>query len=239
MSEPHRQVLRLATYNIHACVGSDGQRRPDRILAVLAELDADIIAVQEVDSRRLGPGDPDQFELLARDTGMHAVAGSNIRAHRGNYGNVLLSRWAPVRTARVDLSVAGREPRGAIDATFAIGRRVLRIVATHLGLRRRERRQQFRRLDDLVEADAGTSDVVALAGDFNVWGISLPYRRQGWRWHRRSSVRSFPARWPLLSLDRIAVSPPAQVLEIAAHRSPLARVASDHLPVVATLEWSA
>jgi endonuclease/exonuclease/phosphatase family metal-dependent hydrolase len=213
----------------------DGRHDPDRVAAVIRELDADLIGLQEVDSRRGSEGGIDQLEYLARASGCSYVAGPTLRRHDGESGNGLLTRH-PIRSHRLfDLSVHGREPRGAIDVELEHAGVVVRVVVTHLGLRARERREQGGRLLQLLAARG--EQVAVLLGDFNEWGLSSRLLR---RLHRNfgpgRSVRTFPAPLPLLPLDRIWARPHAAVVELAAHRSRLARRASDHLPVRAVLD---
>ena len=117
-TRPGRQVV-AATYNIHRCVGADGRYNPGRVALVLEELNADLIGLQEVDSRLAAAGACDQLTFLARRLGFNVVAGLNIVCHRGHYGNALLSRWPILNSRLIDLSAAGREPRGGIDAAVA------------------------------------------------------------------------------------------------------------------------
>ena len=222
------------SYNVHSCVGTDGRLAPERVLAVLDELRADIIGLQEVGSRSGGTG-IDQFAHLAQATGMAAVEGPIPSGHRsGRYGNALLSRLPLLETRLLDLSQAGREPRGAIVARLDLGGgRRLRVVNSHLGLRAAERsRQVGRLLEVLDETDDGGPTV--FLGDFNEW---VPYswrlRRIRQRFGRAPRPVTFPSTLPVLALDRIWFSPGLTVTRLAAHRSKLARRASDHLPVVA------
>ena len=218
--------IRVATYNIHGGIGLDRRHDLPRIIRVIDELHADIIGLQEV----AGTPDADAMELIAHECGYWAVAGPNIVEHRGHFGNLLLSRW-PIREHRLlDISVASREPRGAIDAR---GAQHLQVIVTHLGLRRGERRKQLARLNNAVSSD---DTPAVILGDFNT-----PTRRElhraglGGGWAPRLAPRSFPANLPLLALDRIWVRPDALLHSVRAHRSRLSRVASDHLPVVASL----
>jgi len=223
----------VVTWNIHRCIGSDGRHDPGRVLRVLAELDADVLALQEVSARRGGRGDIDQFRLLARSTGMRALEGATFRRRRAHYGNVLLTRLPARRVDRLDLTRPGREPRGAIDAVLEGPAGPLRVVATHLGLRRRERRAQARYLAGRLEA--APEPLVLLLGDLNSpLGRSVGALRRAVG--RLRGPRSFPARRPLLRLDRVAARPDGALRCVAAHTSPTARIASDHLPVRALLD---
>lgn len=231
-SNPQGNLLRLATYNIHACVGRDGRSNADRIAEVIRELGAEIVGLQEVDSRPGRGTASQQMAYLAGATRYDAIPGPTILRHDRSYGNVLLTRH-PIDAARqIDLSLPGREPRGAIDAVLKAHGARLRVLVTHLGLRAAERRAQLHRLVELLPRDP--MEPIILMGDFNEW---LPYR---------SSLRqlralfghcpappSFPSRWPVIALDRIWISPFRVLITTRAHRSGLARVASDHLPVKA------
>jgi endonuclease/exonuclease/phosphatase family metal-dependent hydrolase len=226
-----RGRLVLASYNVHRCVGVDGRRDPARIARVIRELEADVVALQEVD----GGDDPDDpLGTVARAAGYAVFAGPTLERDDTPYGNAVLTRLPARRLARHDLSVAGREPRGAIELAVQGPAGGLRLVATHLGLGRRERRAQIRRLLALVES--APDGPLALLGDMNEW---LPLGRSLGSLQRRlgacPALPTFPARRPLLALDRIWVLPASAVVRRSVHRSPLARRASDHLPVVAEL----
>ena len=231
--------LTVASYNIHRCYGRDGRHDPDRIAAVIRELDADVVALQEVESMPRSEAGAeqaglDQFEYLAVATGFGVVAAPTLMNHRAQYGNVLLTRHPVVDVRRVDLSVPGREPRGAIDVDVAVGTRRVRVIATHFGLRVRERRDQVRRLLAAVGDDRDAALVVL--GDFNEWipGVGVLQALHA-RLGHGTAIRTFPARRPLLALDRIWVQPAAALLDVHVHASDRARAASDHLPICARL----
>ena len=234
--EPHR-TLRVASYNIHRCVGSDGRCDPGRVAGVLDELQCDIVGLQEVDNSP-GPAPTSmQLEYLAARAGMHAVAGLRIVRHMGHYGNALLTRHRILGVRRHDLSVSSWfEPRGAVDAELDIEGLACRVLVTHLGLVPGERRQQTRMVLALV-GETPFDEPLVLLGDINEW---LPIGRSLRALHalfgRPPYARSFPATFPLFALDRIWTRPRDSLRTMRAHRSRLAREASDHLPVVG--EWS-
>jgi len=222
----------VASYNVHRCVGGDGTFDPGRTLAVLRELDADAVALQELQWR---PGDAIHLlQELAQELGYAALPGPTLLRPDGHYGNAVLTRLPVRHTVSVDLSVPGREPRGALNALLETSAGPLRLVATHLGLRPYERRLQMRRL---LALRRGHASAMVLLGDINEWFLwGRPLRWLRARFGRTPSPRSFPARWPLLALDRIWVEPRSSLRQLRAHASPLARAASDHLPLRAVLE---
>ncbi|HMD64457.1 MAG TPA: endonuclease/exonuclease/phosphatase family protein [Stellaceae bacterium] len=230
------------TYNIHTCVGVDRRYDPGRIAAVLREINADIACLQEVDARRGTGRHADQWAYLGEATGCQVILGTGVRAQCGRFGNAILTRF-PVLTARsIDLTVAGYEPRGAIDADLLFGDRLLRVIATHFGLRAAERRLQANRL---MAALGGSlpprrreADAVLLMGDLNEWrGRSGAIRAFDRRLGPSAAERTFPSWMPVLALDRIYADGPAVLREVGVYRSPLARLASDHLPLVGNLCW--
>jgi endonuclease/exonuclease/phosphatase family metal-dependent hydrolase len=235
--------VRVVTYNIHTCVGVDRRYDPRRISTVLKEIDADIACLQEVTSRRRGEHHPEQWAYLGAATGYQVVMGAGARQRSGRFGNAILTRF-PVLAARlIDLTVAGYEPRGAIDADILISERILRVIATHFGLHAEERRQQATRLmAALSEPPAPTrhqAQALVLMGDLNEWrGRSGAVRSLDRRLGPSASARTFPSWMPVLPLDRIYAHGPAVLRDVGVYRSSLARLASDHLPLVGSLCWS-
>ena len=229
-----RTRLRVASYNIHACVGADGQRDPARVAAVLREIDADIIGLQEVDARAGETSTSQQMEYLASTLGHHAIAGPTLLRHDGHYGNALLTRRPVLDVRHVDLTVYRREPRAALDVDLNFDGVAVRVVVTHLGLLPGERRTQVRRLlDQLGESRAA---VVVVCGDINEWfAVGRPLRWLHARLGRTAAVATFPAAFPVFALDRIWVHPQTSLMALAAHASPAARQASDHLPLTADI----
>lgn len=221
---------RVAAYNIHRAVGSDRRRDPARIAAVIREIDADVVGLQEVDWQD-GPDDS-PFEYLAHLPGYEAVAGPNLRDHRGHYGNMLLTRRPLGRVRLVDLSEPGREPRGAIDVdVIARDGMELRVVVTHLGLGLRERWRQAARLSAATAGRPGQPTL--FIGDFNDWLPGSPTLRPLLRGCAATAgPASFPAVLPVLALDRILGRALPVRPDVRRHASALARMASDHLPVV-------
>lgn len=220
-------VFTVATYNIHKCVGRDGRFDPARIFAVLAELDADVIGIQEFDNRAHRPAiTADDF---AEATGYQVLECPALPDGTGYHGNLLLTRLN-VRHHRVaDISVGRYEPRMALIAEVD---GPVEVAVSHFGLWPPARRTQAKRFVASLNSE---HPVVALA-DLNEW---LPFlgadRIIASRIGRDYTVKSFPARAPLVAYDRIWASPPLRLANLRAHRTPLSRVASDHLPVRAEI----
>ncbi len=226
--------MRVATYNVHKCVGPDGAYRPDRIASVIAELNADVIAIQEADQRfgkKNGLLNPDH--LLAT-TGMHLLSQSDLPGGHGWHGNTLLVRNKPIAYDRRRLTLPGMESRGAVVADIDFGVGPIRFVATHLGLLRNCR---YRQAGAILSALAHAPPMpTVLLGDLNEWrGSRGPLSVFEPFFGRSPRCPSFPSRLPLLSLDRIMGWPRDLVTEVRTHKTPLARAASDHLPVKAVL----
>lgn len=226
-------MIRVATYNVHGFVGRDGRRDPKRIAEVIRGLDCDVVGLQEVDSR----GASAALDELERGTGMEAVAGATIVDPDGEYGNALLTTTRILERRRHDLTVNGREPRGAIEVRIeAPSGPELSMIVTHLGLRRRERRRQVERLLEICGNDRLRRPLV-VAGDFNEWwplGRSLGMLRSVLG--SSPAVPTFPAWRPVLALDRIWTTPLRPQSRVRAVRTALTGVASDHLPLIADLE---
>jgi endonuclease/exonuclease/phosphatase family metal-dependent hydrolase len=228
----------IASYNIHKCVGTDGKFDPARTAAVIAELDADIVALQEVDERygrRAGLLDLETIAGAANLTPLHIPANG---ASHGWHGNMILARKGKVHEVHT-LRLPGVEPRGALIVDLEYNDTPLRIIAAHLGLLRQSRSLQAKAL---LDAANGVDRPTILLGDLNEWRV-----------RNRSSLLtllpefgpldavlpSFPSGYPILALDRILTRPPGMIAALEVHQSPLALVASDHLPVKAQLNLNA
>ena len=238
--------LRVATYNIHRALGRDGRLDPDRVADVILGLDADVVALQEVETPLVST----PAALLGRlaDAGYEPLLGPTITSDRHSYGNVLLTRLPVLACSRVDISVAQREPRGLIDARLALPpaagshpggnpRPALRCLATHLGLNAAERRRQIERIAEQIDAgrDSGNRRVAPtiLLGDFNEWWPRDHLKPIDNRLERTPARATWPSRWPLLALDRIWYGGALNLDRMHVVSSRQARVASDHLPLVA------
>jgi endonuclease/exonuclease/phosphatase family metal-dependent hydrolase len=236
-------TFRLATYNAHRCIGMDGRQSVRRVLRVLAEIDADIIAIQEVSA--VGFNQADQ---IAAELGMHSVFCPTLHGPDA-YGHGLLSRY-PFTVNAVGLlplvrEAAYKEPRGAIWVEIQMGLRSLNIVSTHLALGRADRTAQ---IDALLGPNwiggLPPDTPMILCGDFNFTPPGRNYRRLAARFrdvqlaHSRGPVlKTFSTVCAVARLDHMFLSPHFTVLGVDSPRTHLTSVASDHFPLVADLRW--
>lgn len=237
------------TYNVHGCVGCDRRLDHARIAAVIAEEDPDVVALQELDVSRDRSGRAHQARIIAGhlNMGFHFHPAFRIRDEE-EYGDAILSRW-PLRVRRAAAlpTVKERlafEPRGALWVEVEVNGRVIQVINTHLGLSNNERKAQIAALmgeEWLQHPECAAPSV--LCGDFNAIPGSRVYRSavQGMRDTQRMILGqrarpTFPSRWPLLRLDYILVSSDLRCETVRVINSKLARVASDHLPLVADVD---
>lgn len=227
--------LTFASYNIHKGVGTDRRRDPDRIITVLREIDADVIALQEAD-RRIG----ERASVLERaaldDTPWKPVEVARRPRSLGWHGNAILVRRGFEVVEAEPLALPMLEPRGAARADLLCHGVRVRVVGMHLDLSGLRRRDQIHAVLDHVGRCAEPCPTV-LMGDFNQWGVNGGAMRAfGPDWHVLDTGRSFPSRQPIARLDRIVTSPEWTCVRHSVHHSATAATASDHLPVVAELE---
>ena len=224
--------LRFATYNVHSCIGVDGRHDPDRVARVIDELDADLVALQEFTYPLDIALETRTPVVLTSLTDYQCALGPTRSNTQQCFGNVILTRHPIVEVHRIDISMERREPRGALAATVDIDGVRWHVLAAHLGLKLQERQFQVRQILEYLREVRDTPLVVL--GDFNDWlpGRSVVHALDD-HLGRPPRVRSFPVSRPLLSLDRIWVHPASALQRVRVHRSPTARLASDHYPVVA------
>ena len=240
--------LRVATYNVHGCVGMDGQRSESRIAEVVASLSADIVGLQELDQNRARSGAVDQAGVIAKQLGWHHFFHPAMRRAEELYGDAILSRY-PI-TVRHAVELPGfapwycRETRGITwaEADTPLGR--IHIINTHFGLGRRERLLQARLLTSPEWLGSMPADApLIVLGDFNSLPWSTAYHIIGSQLRdvRRLigsafSFRTYPTALPALAVDHIFISAAFKPTGMHVHRVSPARIASDHFPLVADLE---
>ncbi|MBB4075889.1 endonuclease/exonuclease/phosphatase family metal-dependent hydrolase [Bartonella fuyuanensis] len=228
--------LTVASYNVHKCIGVDKIFNPTRIVRVIAELQVDILALQEADRRfgeRIGLIN---LQLLKSETGLFPVPLNTMSPHgHGWHGNALFLRKGYVYDT-LQVTLPGLEPRGAVIVELEMATGPIRIIAAHFGLLRYSRKQQTKMLLAILQKRSLMPTL--LIGDFNEWRMGKSSSLNHFSPYFDNTleiVPSFPSRLPFLALDRVFAFPHQLVTRIENHHSPLARIASDHLPIKAYL----
>lgn len=237
-------MFRLATYNVHRCLGTDRTLDIARIAEVLAHCRADIICLQELDVGRARTGGIDQARAIADHLSMDVHFNAAMTLEAEQYGDAILTHLPERLVKRGALptvrGVPGLEPRGALWVEVEAEGQRLNVLTTHLGLVPREQRLQAEALagpEWLGHADC--SGPTILAGDLNVTSISRPYKVLTERLDDAQirlglspSVKTFPASFPAIRIDHLLVSPQIDVRSVASPQISKARIASDHRPLV-------
>ena len=230
--------LRIVTYNVHRCRGLDRRILPRRIAEILGPLQADIIALQEVLGK--GPSGRGQDEELGAALGMGWVMAPTRYVRKHLFGNVVLSRFPIAQDCQFDLTWKKRKARCCQRADLRVGSHLLRVYNVHLGTGLGERRYQAGKLARILE-DQHTGNPQVVLGDFNEWGRGLtsamltPGLKSLDLRSFLTRRRTYPGFFPLLHLDHIFYDPRIDVFNVEIPRTRLAKVASDHLPIVADL----
>lgn len=220
--------LVLASWNIRKCIGLDRRRDPARVVRVLNEIDADIVALQEAD-RRLGSRPaalPDY--LLRRETDYIPIDAGGHESSLGWHGNAILMKSEIFCVNRHSLSLPGLEPRGALIAELEAKGVRLRVVGLHLGFLRPYRQRQLRAIREHLTTLSTMPTVVM--GDFNEWSASKGFESLG-DFHVHSPGATYHSRRPIAPLDRFAASKEIRIGNTEIVRTQLSRVSSDHLPI--------
>jgi endonuclease/exonuclease/phosphatase family metal-dependent hydrolase len=228
--------VRIATYNIHRCRGMDRRVVPARIVEVLRDIDADVIALQEVIGA--GPAGAGQAEEIGAGLGMGWVMNCVRTLRQHQYGNVILSRYPIVHHSQYDLSWRTCEPRHCQRADLQLEGRVLHVYNVHLGTAVLERRYQAGRLASFVH-DRRVTGAKVLLGDFNEWMKGLATKTLSALFesvdisHHLKRRRTYPGIFPVVHLDHIYYEGAVEVASVEMPRTRKALMASDHLPLVA------
>ena len=237
--------IRIATYNIHKCRGMDGRTSPERIAAVIGELDADMVAIQEILDVQDGRPKFDQARRIHGELkGYDRCFGENRTLHGGPYGNMTLSRFPVQLCQNYDVTWRHRERRGCLRSDVVLGDGVvLHVFNVHLGTSFIERRHQGRRLlsDAVLKRVEGQGPTIVV-GDFNEWtrGLTSRLMRDAFEAVEPRAflryARTYPGVLPVLHLDHFYYDKQLELRSFRLHRSRKALVASDHLPLVAEFE---
>ncbi|WP_051694516.1 endonuclease/exonuclease/phosphatase family protein [Desulfohalovibrio reitneri] len=228
--------LRVLSYNVHAWVDRDGRFDPERVLAVVESARADVVCLQEVvlDPENDEPHHAPTLGEVSERLNMLAVPGPTLERKGAPYGNLLLSRFHVLGRRLVDISHPGREPRGIIDVDLETPGGVLRVMTTHLGLSPVERTAQVRWLMEQVKAESWP---LVLCGDFNEWIPGRPGRMKR-HFGSTPAPKTFPARLPMLALDRVWCRPRAILRNLEVMGGFEASRASDHRPLLADIDFA-
>ena len=234
--------MRLLSYNIHKGIGGRDRRyRLERIIDVIEQENPDVICLQEVDRNVKRSRFHNQPELLAEYfNSAEQLYQLNVHLKTGGYGNLILSRWPLVSSHQISLRYNGKKPRGAQIVVVESPEGKLHLVNWHLGLAENERRWQVRHLLEhrLFQESAHLPTVIM--GDYNDWRNQLEYavfREHQFQQatHPASRFRSFPAYLAMGALDKLFYRGEILVRHVKIAKSAIARVASDHLPLVVDL----
>lgn len=230
-------MIRVASYNIRKSVGLDRQRRPERIIEILNEINADVVALQEVDRRTGTRPTTIPRDMIERETDLKIVDISIRPDSIGWHGNALLVHKDSeiLQTRRHDVPVL--EPRGAISADIILKGVKMRIVGAHLGLLRHFRKQQIRTITQQID-QLNDGLPTLIMGDLNEWHPDGSLAEFGETYAIATPGPSFHSSKPVASLDRIILCNQLALLEGAVHHSDLSKVASDHLPIWADISPS-
>jgi endonuclease/exonuclease/phosphatase family metal-dependent hydrolase len=227
--------LRVMSYNIRKAVGLDWRRKPDRILAVLDEIAPDIVVLQEAD-KRLGDRPAAIPHVLIETHGAYEPIDPGPGPSLGWHGNAVLLRRGLVGEVVDRLALPGLEPRGALLTRLSGAGPDFLLVAAHLGLDRASRRRQ---IAAILDAAGSVRLPMVMAGDLNTRRPSRLLTSSGRNLTVVTPGPSFHASQPMMALDHMLLGCGVEVVRSGVHHSPLARVASDHLPIWADLEVKA
>lgn len=247
MHAPVHTGLRVATWNIHKGVQGLGPAKRLEIHNVghaIEQLDADLVCLQEVrrfnhrEARRFAhwPSLP-QDQFLA-PLGYEAVYHTNAFTRNGEHGNALLTRWPVLGVRHEDISDHRFEQRGLLHVQVQIEHQRVHVLVIHLGLVPASRLRQVQKVLRYVQREVPEQELVFMAGDFNDWGMrsSRLLSSAGFVQSQGIPVKTYPARMPLVQLDRVYARGVLPLQQWTPH-GPIWRQMSDHLPLVADLDW--
>lgn len=236
----------VMSYNLHSCVGTDRRYDPERVLQVIDEVKPAILGMQEV--RRNTPHTTEILQLIHEQyPDSHQLFAQTFADDKGEFGNALVTPYPVSEHVDIDLRpentgarrARNAEARRAVFARLDISGRPLWVIVTHLGVEWGVRKQQAQFLLEAISHYINLdSEATVFMGDFNEWTPPNAFVRKMDRiFSKHVARRSFPSCVPLLPLDRIWMNSHVSGIHTWAHRSPLARRASDHLPLCLEFDW--
>lgn len=220
--------FRLATYNVHKCKGMDWRVSVDRVAAVMAEVNADLTAVQEILQS--------QAETISLRLATPFIFGCARQHQKEPYGNAVFTRLPVLSSESYDITVPGREPRQCLRASVELTQdQPLHLFAVHFGTSISERNHQAQRLLSTgIVAKAAFMGARVVAGDFNEWTRGVATQLLSRHLKSAEHKNTYPGALPFLHLDHIYYDPAFHLQQMHLHRTRLALLASDHLPLIAT-----
>lgn len=226
-------MCRVVSYNIHSGVGRDQKHDYKRIGQFLANTGADVVLLQEMDTRPEHRETSQDVEDICANNAFQLAPAPAILEAKGWYGNAILTRYKILSQEIIDVSQAGRQPRNVQVVELLHEKGPLTVVNTHKGLKKLERRSQFRLLHDyLKDRLASHPTPLLLAGDFNEWQFfSRAFSSLNDLLVQHKVGATFPSQFPVFSLDRVWVTNNINVKNITKLKSKTTKILSDHLPV--------
>ena len=227
-------MCRIVTYNIHSGVGRDKQHDYKRIGQFLANSGADVVLLQEMDTRPIERDTAQDIEDICANNTFRLIPSPAIRESNGWYGNAILTRFDVLKHDTVDVSQKGRQPRSVQIVELKTEKTPLTVVNTHKGLKKLERRSQFSMLHEhLSQRLKERKTPLFLAGDFNEWQFfSKAFKALNQLLSQQKIGATFPSQFPVFSLDRVWVTEDIEVKSCRKLKNAKTRVYSDHLPVL-------
>lgn len=231
-------MCRIVSYNIHSGVGRDKQHDYKRIGQFLSQMGADIVLLQEMDTRPSHRDTNQDIDDICANNTFRLTASPALTEQDGWYGNAVLSRYDSLSSETLDVSQQGRQPRNVQLVQYQTEGGPLTVVNTHKGLKTKERKSQFTLLHQhLRKSLAETPTPLVLGGDFNEWQFfSRAFRSLNRLLHQQKMGATFPSQFPIFSLDRMWVSKDINVKKYTKVKNRKTAVLSDHLPILIDIE---
>ncbi|MCO6187797.1 endonuclease/exonuclease/phosphatase family protein [Rhizobium sp. L1K21] len=235
--------IRILTYNVHSCIGTDRKIDPARVADVIAAYEPDIVGLQELDMNRQRSGSVDQADIIAALLKMKTFSHPTIHTAAEKFGDAILTAL-PMEVKKVGILRSIREPRGVAWVEVDVDGQPLQVINTHLGVLRRERMPQITTLlgNAWLDHPDCRGKPTVLMGDFNAIPASPGYRqiarqmRDIWQDVSGKPAPTFHSRYRVFRLDHIFLSGGVRGVSAQIPSTPLTRTASDHLPLVGEIE---